>query len=214
MRSRSTSRSSLERPRSCRRRRRPRSTDHAAVATSVTRALVGDDGALVVLPDPTVCFAGASFAQEQHVALASAASLVLVDWITAGRRASGERWAFDRFTSRLTVQRAAAPDPRGRGLALGRRGLPARAPGAVRLPVHDRRHRAFAPMPCAGGDRGGRADARPARGGSAVLGRGLGDDGCVVRLAGTSVEDVGRAMRAHLQFVPALLGDNPWARKW
>jgi urease accessory protein len=42
----------------------------------------------------------------------------------------------------------------------------------------------------------------------------LGDEGCVVRIAGTSVERVGRTVRDLLRFVPALLGDDPWARKW
>ena len=183
-------------------------------ATSVTRALVGEDGALVVLPDPTVCFAGASFLQEQHVSLASAASLVLVDWITAGRRASGERWAFDRFRSRLTVQR-------GPHLLLADAVSLSADEGCLRerlgrfdclctilvigpsLQCHARAAMeavAQTPAPRA-------ADLLS----SAAP---LGDDGCVVRLAGTSVEDVGRAMRAHLQFVPAFIGDNPWARKW
>ena len=38
--------------------------------------------------------------------------------------------------------------------------------------------------------------------------------GCLVRVAGTSVEDVAREVRACLEFLPALLGDDPWARKW
>jgi hypothetical protein len=42
----------------------------------------------------------------------------------------------------------------------------------------------------------------------------LGDDGCLVRIAGTSVERVWRAIRDMLDFVPPLLRDNPWNRKW
>ena len=42
----------------------------------------------------------------------------------------------------------------------------------------------------------------------------LGDRGCVVRFAGTSVERVGRTIREFLGFVPALLEDDPWIRKW
>jgi urease accessory protein len=38
--------------------------------------------------------------------------------------------------------------------------------------------------------------------------------GCVVRLAGTGVEPVRDAIRHLLDFVPALVGDDPWARKW
>jgi hypothetical protein len=33
-------------------------------------------------------------------------------------------------------------------------------------------------------------------------------------MIGTSVEAVGRAAREYLRFVPALLGDDPWSRKW
>src|SRR5262249_7876718 len=38
--------------------------------------------------------------------------------------------------------------------------------------------------------------------------------GCVVRIAGMSVEQVGRTLRELLAFVPAMLGDDPWTRKW
>jgi urease accessory protein len=38
--------------------------------------------------------------------------------------------------------------------------------------------------------------------------------GCILRLLGASAEVVGRAIRQYLAFVPALLGDDPWARKW
>jgi urease accessory protein len=39
-------------------------------------------------------------------------------------------------------------------------------------------------------------------------------DGCVFRVAGQSVEDVTKTVRTQLAFVPALLGDDPWLRKW
>ena len=42
----------------------------------------------------------------------------------------------------------------------------------------------------------------------------LADDGCILRVAGTSVEEVGRTLRESLSFVPGRLGDNPWKRKW
>lgn len=38
--------------------------------------------------------------------------------------------------------------------------------------------------------------------------------GVVLRIAGTSVEQVGRLVREHLRFVPLHLGDDPWSRKW
>jgi urease accessory protein len=38
--------------------------------------------------------------------------------------------------------------------------------------------------------------------------------GCMARVAGRSVEQVGRRLRQWLGFVPSLLGDDPWQRKW
>ena len=67
-------------------------------------ALVGDGGLLVVAPDPTVCFAGSSYRQRQQIDLSGAGALVLVDWLSSGRRAAGERWAFDRYSSRTTLR--------------------------------------------------------------------------------------------------------------
>src|SRR5205823_1465808 len=41
----------------------------------------------------------------------------------------------------------------------------------------------------------------------------LGADALLVRMAATSVEDCLRAVRERLRFLPALLGDDPWARR-
>jgi urease accessory protein len=49
---------------------------------------------------------------------------------------------------------------------------------------------------------------------AALPGLALAPPGCVVRLAGEQVEDVRGALRRLLDFVPGLLGDDPWARKW
>jgi urease accessory protein len=38
--------------------------------------------------------------------------------------------------------------------------------------------------------------------------------GAILRVAGESVEQTGRELHHHLQFVSALLGDDPWVRKW
>ena len=42
----------------------------------------------------------------------------------------------------------------------------------------------------------------------------LREDGCIVRIAGVSFEEVAAAAREYLRFVPSLLGDDPWVRKW
>src|SRR5579862_460961 len=62
-----------------------------------------DEALCVALPDPITCFAGARYAQRLTFDLAPAASLVLVDWLTSGRRAMGERWAFAHYESRIDI---------------------------------------------------------------------------------------------------------------
>jgi urease accessory protein len=42
----------------------------------------------------------------------------------------------------------------------------------------------------------------------------VGSNGCLVRIAGRSVEQIGQVLREYLAIVPSMLGDNPWARKW
>ena len=72
-------------------------------------ASVEDCALLAVVPDPVVCYAGADFAQTQRYDLRGSASLVLVDWLTSGRHASGERWVFSRYESRIHITRDGRP---------------------------------------------------------------------------------------------------------
>jgi urease accessory protein len=59
---------------------------------------------LVSWPDPTVCFAQASFAQTQRFALADqSAGLVALEQVTSGRMARAERWQFEAYASRLRL---------------------------------------------------------------------------------------------------------------
>jgi len=183
-------------------------------ASSTLRAAVEDDATLLIVPDPTVCFAGASYRQAQCVDLTPGANLVLVDWITAGRRAAGERWAFDQYESRITVRR-------GSDLLLADALSLTALEGA--LPERLGRFDCFCTVVIVGPGLCGHArqslDAiaqmpSPQRSSFLVGAAPLGDCGCVIRMAGTSVEEVGRAMREQLRFVPAMLGDDPWARKW
>lgn len=56
-------------------------------------------GALFLLPDPVTCFQSASYTQKQTFHLSRDASLVVLDWLTSGRRTRGEDWAFSRYYS-------------------------------------------------------------------------------------------------------------------
>jgi urease accessory protein len=177
-------------------------------------AIVEDDGLLVVAPEPVICFAGAGYRQRQRFDLDDRASLVYLDWFSSGRHASGERWQFDRYESRVEIRRA------GRlivvdGLTLSsehgsiasRMGrfdvfLTAAIVGAAVAPYAADVLARVSALPVA-------AHAPLLSGASPIA-----DEGCLLRMAGTSVEDVGRAARALLAFVPPLLGDDPWARRW
>jgi urease accessory protein len=67
------------------------------------------DGTLLLLSDPVACFAGARHSVLTEIALGEGAGLVVVDGFTSGRAAYGERWAFDRLTTRVRVTRAGRP---------------------------------------------------------------------------------------------------------
>jgi urease accessory protein len=183
-------------------------------ATQRLRARVDDDSLLVLLPDPITCFAGSRYTQEQHVHMEATANLVLVDWLTAGRVGSGERWRFDAYRSQTRIWRG------------------------DKLALHD----GLALTP-ADGDLAGRLDrfnclalavllgpklrttaarlvgslesaAVPRRADLLLSAAPLGEDGVVLRLAGVSVEQIGAALRQYLGVVPTLLGDDPWACKF
>jgi len=42
----------------------------------------------------------------------------------------------------------------------------------------------------------------------------LKDAGCLLRIAGGSVEQVSAVIRAYLSCISSFLNDDPWARKW
>ena len=175
---------------------------------------VGEGGLLVVAPDAVICFTGSRYRQTQRIAVAAGGGLVLVDWVTSGRRESGERWVFEEYVSRTVVHLEG------------------------RLAVHD----AVALRPSDGplAERFGRYDVLAV---AVLVGRGLEGEierldarvreepverradrlvafsqvepgGGVLRVAGRAVEQVDDALRDLLGFVPGLLGDSPWARKW
>ncbi len=72
-------------------------------------ARVGADAALAIVPEPTSCFAGARFRQHQRFELDARGSLLLVDAVTPGRSARGERWAFEAYLSRNDVHVGGRP---------------------------------------------------------------------------------------------------------
>jgi urease accessory protein len=173
---------------------------------------VAEHALFVAIPDPVACFAGGRYEQRVRVALAGSASLVLVDAFTAGRSARGERWDFLRYASRTEIARDGAPllvdavmlDPAHGDLHARMGRFDAMASLAIAGPaVHALREHALA------------TSAPPQRGAPLVRSASaVGDDAVIVRIAGASIEAVTNAVRAELAGLAAILGDDPFARKW
>jgi urease accessory protein len=175
---------------------------------------VDAEGVLVVLPDPIVCFAAANFTQSQRYELHGNASLVLVDWMTSGRHATGERWAFSRYESRLFITRDSRPIlndaivlERDADSIVERMGrfevlLTAVLSGPLVSKAADTLLAGVARAPVVK-----HADLL-------LSASKLGDGSTLLRMAGTGTEQVGRALRDALSFLTPLLGDDPWSRKW
>jgi urease accessory protein len=185
------------------------------VATQQMHVRAASDAMIVSMPDAVTCFAGSAFYQRQRFELVRSSSLVMLDWLTSGRRARGERWAFRRYDSGIEVcvdgklvfrdslyldeedgsidarHRMGACDCFATLLLMG----PRLAEGAAALlawsssqPVSRRDCVIFSASPIA--------------------------DGAVARVVGPSTESVGGWIRERLGFVPRILGGDPWARKW
>ncbi|KAG5979391.1 hypothetical protein E4U55_005199 [Claviceps digitariae] len=74
------------------------------VVTRQSLTIRVDQGAAIcLLPDPVQPFQDSVYAQTQIFKLAKGASLCLLDWVTAGRTARGEKWSFVKFTGRNEV---------------------------------------------------------------------------------------------------------------
>ena len=188
-------------------------------ASADLRAHVGEQGLLVVAPDPVVCFADSRFRQRQEFDVARSGTLVVVDWLTSGRRESGERWSFVEYTNRLIarldgtlVVHDAVSLRREEGDVserLGRFDVLAVVlmMGASLVPLTTSLVEQLEKEPV-------RRQPTQLTVATPLAHRDFGTIGCVVRIAGQSVESVGRSIRSALSFVPTLLGDDPWARKW
>lgn len=177
-------------------------------------ARVGPEALLVLAPDPVVCFAAARYRQRQRFEVGDNGALVVIDSLVAGRCATGERWAFEAYESRIDVVvggRLAVHDPvalRASDGDLAERvgrfdvlavlilaGAPLRHEAAKIVETISRQP----------------VTRRPEQLAAAFL---IGEHGCIVRIAGTSVERVRDTLRSLLSFVPERLEDDPWTRKW
>lgn len=183
-------------------------------ASQTISATVDSGGLLAVLPDPVVCFAAADFTQIQRYELRGDASLVFLDWMTSGRHGAGERWAFSRYESRLAVLRdhrsilydafvleddldsIAERMERFEVLLTAVITGPLVSDGAAAI-LHHATQRSIVKH----------ADL-------ILSASQIRDGGTLLRMAGVSVEQIGRALRNYFNFLFPLLGDDPWSRKW
>jgi urease accessory protein len=192
--------------------------ESGAGARQSLRAVVRAGAMLAVVPDPVTCFAGARYEQRQRFELEENAALVLVDWLTAGRVACGERWAMRRYLSDTRVSVDGSCVARD-ALRLDPDDGPIDAPHrtgrfdclATVMLVGE----AFAP---AAGDALRRVNAVALRRRAGLLASASplpsGYPGAVVRVAGGGTEAVGRFARELLTAAWETLGENPWARRW
>ena len=178
-------------------------------------ATLESDSLLVLAPEPVQAFTDASYTQQQRFQMAPSAGLVLVDCFCSGRAARGERWAFRSFRSRneifLGSERVLLDS-----LLLD----PAQGPlrGAHRMG----RFNCLALVVILGEALASRSAnllaevaGRPVTARAALLVSASPlRHGVLLRIAGQSVEDVGLEVRRCLGFVPGLLHDDPWSRKW
>ena len=176
-------------------------------------ARVQRDGLLVLAPDPVACFRGSRYRQIQRIDLAAGAALVLIDSFTSGRRAFGERWAFDEYDTRLIVRssgRLVLHD----ALALKTDDGPI-ASRLDRFEIIATAALIGAPLHAQAADLIMTVNAAPLERRPGLLCQASAlRDGCLLRVAGTSVEQVGHAVRDLLSCVPGLLGDDPWTYRW
>lgn len=178
-------------------------------------ANVGSEAVLVVAPDPVTCFAGASYEQQQIIRLAPDATLVYVDWLTSGRRARGESWAFSRYRNRLDLYRDGSRlltdslllDP---------------SDGPLDSPIRMGRFHCSATVVMCGPQSQTACESlltevndRPIEPGANVVDAASPlDSGVIWRLAGLTTESISRLLKQRLEFLTPLLGESPWGRKW
>ena len=178
-------------------------------------AKVGDEALLILAPDPVQCFADSSYEQRQHFTLSASANLLLVDWMSGGRTARGERWGFRRFLSRNEVERD------GKKLLIDALRLDS-TDGALDSNFRGGRFNCLATVGMFGPRLASFAkgildwsSAQPIRSKADLLfAASPVQEGALLRFAGTSVEEVGHAIHERVSFVRQLLEDDPWARKW
>ena len=138
----------------------------------------------------------------------------MVDWMTSGRHATGERWMFSRYESRLDICRGSR-----RVLFDGIVLEPGVDSVAARMGRFDVCLTAIVSGPLVASAATALVSAisdEPIsrRNDLVVAAAALPDGGALLRMAGTSVEAMAHMVRSRLAFLSPLIGDDLWSRKW
>ncbi|HEV7302261.1 MAG TPA: urease accessory protein UreD [Tepidisphaeraceae bacterium] len=189
---------------------------HSVAAIQTLNATIADDAILLSLPDPVSPFATAVYEQRQRFELTRGASLVLLDWISSGRLARGERWAFTRYMSRNDIVVDGQHLVRD-ALLLDGTFEPIDAPH--RMGRFDCYATLFLIGPRV---RDGAAaildelNAAPVKRNAELLASAspIGDGGAVLRVLGPSPQLVGQYLRDRMAFAWAIAGEDLWSRKF
>jgi urease accessory protein len=174
---------------------------------------LGPGALLILAPDPIQCFAESSYEQSQTFDLADDSNLILVDWLSSGRAARGERWAFRRYVSKNRIRRS--------GKVLLHDALHLESP---RLENRFRtgRFNCLATVVLTGPELSGFSadilvriqECSVSPNADLIIAASRLPEGMILRIAGTSVEQVARTIQEHLRFIRQLLSADPWSRKW
>jgi len=191
-------------------------SENGRISRQTTMSEVEADAALILMPEPVVCFAAARYQQRQRFDVAPTGGLVLLDWFTSGRHGRGERWEADHFASTNEVwmdgQRVLRDVLR---LDRSTTDRPMVGMGVFNcfatLVLVGRRMETLARELLAW------VNALPVRPGDLLpIGASPLAGGAIFRIAGVSIEEVGRVLYERLAFLgeSEFLGELPWRRKW
>lgn len=179
------------------------------------RATIDNGALLVAVPDPITCFAEATYEQEQQFHLAPGGSIVLLDWLTSGRRTRGESWHFTRYRSQIDIYQDS------RHLLTERLLLDPRD-GPLKSPFRVGRFHCLAVVVLLGkalesatktilqqvAEQPVTAQSAMIETASPLAG------GLILRIAGITTQLVADCIARRLCFLQSFLGETPWARKW
>lgn len=178
-------------------------------------AVVAPGATLVITPDPITCFADALFEQKQRFDLESGANLVLLDWQTCGRRARGERWAFQRFHSKTDIYY-------NNDLILVDSLLLDAEDGPLTGPFRLGRFNCLAMVVLIGEKLATACHdllqtiyEQPVDPGASVVDTASPiKHGAIWRILGENPEQVFQSLKSRLRFLQEIVGESPWSRKW